>query len=382
MEFADFHFIRPLWLLALIPLGVLLWLMARRKVGACSWETVVDTNLLPYVLMSKTGQDRSWPLYMIGLSGVLGICALAGPSWERLPQPVFKETSALVIVLDLSRSMDATDISPNRLARARFKIADILSQRKEGQTALVVYAGQAFTVTPLTDDTATISSQLGALTTDLMPSQGSRADLAINQAGELLKQAGLTRGELLVVADGVSETHTIEVVKRQARDGYRTSVLGMGSVEGSPIPLEGGGFLKDANGDIVVPKLDESQLLRLAHAGGGIYRSVRVDDGDISDLLTFAGPEPLQAKATETGLQADVWREEGPWLLLLVLPLAALAFRRGYLATLLLLLVPLPQPGHAIDWSSLWSRPDQQASRALNEGRAEQAAELFTNPAW
>ena len=157
MSIADFHFIRPYWLLTLIPwLGVLV-LTARHKLQQGNWSKVCDEALLPFILQQKAVNRSRVSLTMGGLASLLAIGALAGPTWERLPAPVFRNDSALVIALDLSRSMDAADIKPNRLVRARYKIADILKQRKDGQTALLVYAGDAFTVTPLTDDTDTIA---------------------------------------------------------------------------------------------------------------------------------------------------------------------------------------------------------------------------------
>ena len=177
MNLAEFHFIRPFWLLAFIPYTVILVLMWRNKLRNGNWSAVCDPALLPFILQEKVVNQSRWPLTSAALAAVLVIIALAGPTWQRLPSPVFRNDLAVVIALDLSRSMDAGDIKPSRLIRARYKIADILKRRKDGQTALLVYAGDAFTVTPLTDDTETIASQLEALNTDIMPSQGSDTGL-------------------------------------------------------------------------------------------------------------------------------------------------------------------------------------------------------------
>jgi Ca-activated chloride channel family protein len=379
---ADFHFLRPIWLFALIPFGSILWMLARRKLGGGNWAAVCDPELLPHILTHTPGHGRRWPVIVLSLAGMLCILALAGPTWQRLPQPVYRDQSALIIALDLSRSMDATDISPSRLTRAKYKVADILKQRRTGQTALLVYAGDAFTVSPLTDDTATIITQLSALTTGLMPTQGSRADRALRKAMALLEQAGRDRGDILLISDNVHYAATIEAVEALRDKGYRLSVMGIGTTEGAPIPLKGGGFLKDAQGNIVIPKLDSDRLKDLARTGGGLYLAMRVDDQDIKSLMAMLDSHPLTDRAKRTDLKADVWREQGPWLLLLVLPMAALAFRRGYLVVAFLLVFSGQQPVYAVDWSSFWSRPDQQASRALEHGDAQKAAELFTNSAW
>jgi len=154
-----------------------------------------------------------------------------------------------VILLDLSRSMDARDLKPSRLARARYKVEDLLARRGEGETALVVFAGAPFTVVPLTDDTKTIRSQLPALATDLMPVQGSNLAAAIDRGVALLKQAGSGRGRILVLADGVNGKGAEEAAARARRGGYPVSVIGVGTLEGAPIPTPQG-VLKDAGGNI------------------------------------------------------------------------------------------------------------------------------------
>lgn len=382
MDLAEFHFIRPLWFLALIPMAIMLWLLIRRRLDRHSWGSLCDPQLLPYILIDRPTNRQSWMLYTLASCTIAGITALAGPTWEQHPQPVYRNQSALVIALDLSRSMDATDLSPSRLVRARFKIADILNQRQDGQTALLAYAGQAFVVTPLTDDTATITSQLPALTTDLMPTQGSRLDLALNKAGELLKQSGFQRGDVLLISDALPEARDSAAAQRLVELGYRLSVLGIGTPEGAPIPLSTGGFLKDGQGTIVVPKLNNEALMGMARQGGGIYVELRADNQDTQALLAQYRIDRLRTQVDETGQTTERWEEKGPWLLLLILPLAALAFRRGILVILVLLLLPPPQSAQAMDWEDLWLRADQQASRALQDGDTERAADLFNHPGW
>ena len=380
MNLEEFHFIRPYWLLAIVPLVVMLWLLLRRQFSSGNWATVCDPQLLPHILLGGKGKRRTWPFYVLGIGGLLSILALAGPTWERLPQPAFRDQSALVIVLDLSHSMDATDIKPSRLVRARFKVADMLKQRQEGQTALVIYAGDAFTVTPLTDDTETIASQLSVLNTSLVPSQGSRVDIALEKAAALLKQAGLKKGDVLLMTDGVNEKRANMAVEKLEQ--YKLSILGIGTGEGSPIPLGNGSFLTDAKGAIVIPKLEEHILREVAQNNGGIYQQITTNDSDVLALHAFFDDKSFKNQEDTEDLQIDTWREYGPWLLLLVLPLAALAFRRGYLVVILLFFMPLPRPTQAFDWNNLWVTPDQQASEAYKKEDMQQAAELFDDPEW
>ena len=380
MNLAEFHFIRPYWLLAIIPCIVIVVLMLRNKLRLGNWSAVCDAELLPYLLQEKGGNQSRWPLTTGAVAALLVITALAGPTWQRSPSPVFRNESALVIALDLSRSMDAEDIKPSRLIRARYKIADILKQRKDGQTALLVYAGDAFTVTPLTDDTETIDSQLSALTTDIMPSEGSNTELVLEKAVELFKQAGLQKGQILLVTDGVNVDRTLAAVK--SLGSYTLSILGVGTADGAPIALPDGGFLKDEQGTIVIPKLNASDLAKLAQAGKGVYQTITANDADIQILLSVVD-KPVQQQGKENkNLLLDQWEDKGPWVLLLVLPLAALSFRKGLLCFALLVLLPLPKNSYAFEWQDLWRNKDQQAQQAYKNNQFEQAAKLFENPDW
>ncbi len=380
MNLAELHFIRPYWLLALIPYMLVLALILRNKLAQGNWSAVCDAALLPYLLQEKSGKQSRWQITTGALAALLVIIALAGPTWERLPSPVFRNDSALVIVLNLSRSMDAADIKPSRLIMARYKIADILKQRKDGQTALLVYAGDAFTVTPLTDDTETINSQLSALNTDIMPSQGSNAVSALDKAVELFKQVGLQQGHILLVTDGVDADKTLSAVK--SLDKYRLSILGVGTDDGAPVALPEGGFLKDRQGNIIVPKLNSQALSKLAQAGNGMYQTLTADDTDIQTLLANADKSVPQPGKENNSLLLDQWADKGPWLLLLVLPLAALTFRKGLLCFALLLILPLPKNSYALGWQDLWQTKDQQAQQAYKKQDYAKAAKQFENPDW
>jgi Ca-activated chloride channel family protein len=379
MSLADFHFLRPWWLLALLPAALFLLLLVRHRQGRGNWSEICDAELLPFILQDKPLPQSRGYLFGAGLAALLTIIALAGPTWQRLPGPAFRNDAALVIALDLSKSMDAADIKPSRIGKARYKIADLLKQRKDGQTALLVYGGDAFTVTPLTNDIATIDSQLTALTTDIMPSPGSNTGIALNKATELLRQAGLVKGHILLVTDGV-DADVAEQAEQWVGD-YRVSVLAVGTAEGAPIQIQGGGFLKDRNGTIVVAKLEEAALSMLAQRGRGIYQAVTAGDEDVENLGRLFNSADTDSKNLDSNLLLQQWDEKGPWLLLLVLPWAALQFRKGLLLALLCLL-PLPKNSYALDWQSLWQTPDQRAKQAFEQQQYQQAAEQFGNPDW
>jgi len=376
---AELHFIRPEWLIALPVVLATAVLFARRRLGPGSWEFVVDPQLAPHVL-SGTQKSRADPRWLLlAVAGVLGILALAGPAWQRIEQPVFRSEQALVVALDLSRSMDAQDVSPSRLLRARLKILDILERRASGQTALVVYSANAFTVTPLTTDTDTVAALVNSLGTDIMPSRGSYPVAAINKGRALLEQAGVSYGEVLLVTDGGSSPAAERVARDLNSAAYTLSVLGIGTTEGAPIPRVTGGFVTDRAGQIAVARLEENSLRALAVAGGGRYATLTSDNRDLDFLLSGeVGP----SAATDESQATDGWREEGPWLLLLLLPLAATSFRRGWAIVLMVAVLPLAEPAHASFWDDLWQNKNQQAQRQLADGDALGAAELFEDGEW
>jgi Ca-activated chloride channel family protein len=380
MDFAAFHFIRPVWLLALLPAVVAVVLVFRSKLSKGSWTNVCDAELLPFLLQENTLARRRGYLAIGSLAAFLCIFALAGPTWQREPSPAFRNASALVVILDLSKSMDAEDIKPSRLIRARYKIADLLKQRKDGQTALIVYAGDAFTVTPLTDDNETIANQLSALTTDIMPSPGSDTAIALDKALALFNQAGLQKGQIILLTDGVDSAAVSAAKKLGA---FQLSVLGIGTADGAPIPLADGGFMKDDSGAIIIPKLDQAELAQLAQAGQGAYQSISTDDADIQKLLAITSQPTTEAEGkAQDDLLLEQWQDLGPWLLLLILPASALLFRKGVLCLALVLLLPMPKTSHALEWQDLWQNKDQRAQAAYNNKQYKDAAELFENPDW
>ncbi|MGD0958558.1 MAG: VWA domain-containing protein [Methylomonas sp.] len=380
MSFAEYHFLRPWWLLALPALGILLYLLFKHKQGRGNWLEVCDEELLPFLLADKPLIQNRRSLLAGGAAGVLAIIALAGPTWQRLPSPAFRNDSALVIALDLSPTMNANDIKPSRLVKARYKIADLLKLRKDGQTALLVYGGDTFTVTPLTTDTATISSQLEALTTDIMPSPGSNAGKAIRKAADLLRQAGETAGDILLITDSVDAESAAQAGKWLG--GNHLSVLAVGTGDGAPVRQAGGGFVKDDAGNIVVARLDAAALAELARQGHGLYQPVTTDDEDIDRLQKRFNPMGAANKNQENNLLLQQWDEAGPWLLLFVLPWAALRFRKGLLIWIGLCLLPLPGKSYALDWQSLWRNPDQRAQQSFNQNDYQKAAKQFNNPDW
>jgi Ca-activated chloride channel family protein len=374
----DFHFVRPLWLLALLALP-LLWLALRRGgADAQAWRGAVDAHLLRHLLERDEGTRASSPHWLVAVAWLLACIALAGPAWERLPMPLFQNHAARVIALELAPTMLSQDVKPTRAERARYKIVDILRRSRDAQTALIAYSGDAFVVAPLTDDANTVENLVDALEPSIMPVPGNDTARAIDMGAKLIAQAGLREGEIIVVADSVSSGAVAAAAKARAA-GVRVSVLGIGTGQGAPIASASGGFLKDAAGNIVMPKLDSSALAAVAAAGGGRYADYSGDARDLDTVLDDLRPQ-VQADAAPGNAQSARFLDRGPWLLLLLVPMAAFGFRRGWLMLLPLALLLPPQRADAITWTDLWSRPDQQAQAALDAGNAKQAQVLARDP--
>jgi Ca-activated chloride channel family protein len=382
---SDFHFIRPLWLLGIIPAALCLLMINKLAHQAGNWSKVINPELLPFLMQSDAqGENRLTRNFMMGAAGcwLLFCLALAGPSWNQLPQPVHKEDAALVLILDLSPSMLAEDVAPSRLIKARYKMIDILKSRQQGFTGLVVYGGEAFTVSPLTEDGNTIVSLIPTLHPALLPVYGSNTEDGIDAAIDLVKNAGYQQADILLLTDGVSRVAFGDISSQLKSRNIRLHILGIGTAEGAPIPMGNGGFVKDKNGSILLPKLDSSALRQLADLGGGKFVLMSNDDSDINHLLqAVASDFPATTEVRDQTF--DVWEDYGYWLILLILPLLLASFRKGVVFVIILAptLFNAP-PTEASIWQGLWLTEDQQGYKALQQGDAEAAQGLFENPQW
>lgn len=381
----NFHFLRPEWVYALIPALLLFLLLRYRQSQHSNWEKAIDPHLLAHILDNPDGKVSKSPLTLLLIAWVIAITAIAGPAWRETPQPVHEREDALVVIFDLSRSMLATDVKPDRLVRAKRKLIDLLDMREEGVTALVVFAGDAHTVSPLTDDTNTIAAMIPSLSPDIVPAPGSRLTNALERAVELFEQGGVASGRILIITDEIRDVVSAQRIARHFRHAYAVSVLSVGTHEGAPVPMHAGrpegGFLKDSQGRLVIPRLDAASLKNFAELAGGRYSPMSLTDEDLAYLLA---EQPLQTDEQFRELERDfdVWFEEGPWLLLLLLPIASLAFRRGWVWGIALLLVLPTDEAMAFGWDDLWQTKDQQGISAMQAGDPARAATLFEDGAW
>ena len=381
---AEFHFVRPFWLLLLPVCFWLVWRLARGSTNAGRWRIWVDEALQPLVLTAADSAMRGkrWLLSGAAAACTLAVLALAGPTWERMPVPALRSSEALVVVLDLSRSMDAGDVEPSRLERAKLKLLSLLQRRDSGQTGLVVFSAHAFTVTPLTTDTRTIAALVSSLSSDIMPSRGSYPEAGIGRAAQLLRQAAASRGEILLVSDSGVSPAAVELARELRSEGMTLHVMAVGTAQGGPIPQAGGGFLSDGRGQVVVNRVNHGALQRLAEAGGGRFAVLTPDDRDLDRLLTGTSASAGVLADDGEELRTEIWRDQGVWLVLLLLPLLALSFRRGWVVVWVAAFVLPGQRAEALTWADLWLRPDQQGQAAFESEDHARASELFEDPAW
>ncbi len=331
---AAFHFLRPLWLLALPVFWAMVFWLARRRARAGDWSGVIDADLLPALRLDGGKHDgsgrtmRPWPWLTLAWS--LAVLALAGPSWQQDRVPAYRAQAAWVLVLDLSPSMTASDVAPNRVTRARYGIDDVLAAAHDARVGLVAFSDEPYTVTPLTQDVATVRTLLPSLAPDMMPSAGDHLAPALGQAGKLLELAGANDKRIVLLTDGFDDpAAALDAAAELKSRGVALSVVGIGSAGGAPLRRADGRFALGGDGQPLLARLNVGLLQQLAAVGGGHY----VDIANLPSLISR-----LQASSQRTGdaiegqgVAVARWRDAGAYFLPPLLLLAALLARRRWL---------------------------------------------------
>ena len=324
------HFLHPWRLLALPPLLAFAAWLASRRARDGAWPRVVEGELLPLLRLGEAGRALSpWPLF--AAAWTLAVFALSGPSWQRQASPAYRLPASWVVALDLSPSMEASDVAPSRVARARFAIDDLLSSAHDARVGLVAFAGEAYTVAPLTTDVATVRNLSRALSPRLMPESGNRLSPALEAAARLL---GAGRGpdrQVIVLMDGLSDpAQALLTAERLRRKGVIVNIVGVGTRAGAPEPDGKGGFRRDAQGRVVMAHLRPALMQRIAAEGGGRFVLLDQLPRLIADLHA-AGEHSVGAAAAAPRVQLATWLDGGIWLLPPLLLCAALLARRGWI---------------------------------------------------
>lgn len=325
-----FHFLRPLWLLAAPVLWGLVFWLARRCNREQDWSRLIDAELLPALRLDRGASTgiRPWP--WLALAWTLAAIALAGPSWQRIQTAAFRSPASWVFVLDLSPSMAATDVVPDRVTRARYALDDLLGAAHDARVGLVVFSEEPYVVTPLTEDAATVRALLSPLAPDIMPSQGDQLAPALDQAAKLLEQVGAKDRRIVVLTDGFDDpAAAMSAAAKLKAHGIALSVVGVGTPGGAPLRDGNGRFALDANGQTQLARLDAGKLRQIASSGGGQYVGIADLPSLMADLQ--ASPQYESDIISARNIEVNHWRDEGIWLLPILLLLAAMLTRRGWL---------------------------------------------------
>ncbi len=334
------HFLRPQWLWALIPAAVIYGLIRSIKHRQNQATNMINDVLYNYLTQggSQTqSTQRLWPLL---LGAVLAIVAMAGPTTQKIPKPVYDIAQAKVIVMDMSLSMRATDIAPDRLSRMSYKAIDLINANNGGEIGLIAYAGDAFVISPITTDGTNLNALIPGLRPEIMPEFGSEPELALEKAALMLEQAGYLNGDIIWFTDGVDYDQMPGLTSLLQSMPHRVSILSVGTPDGAPIKLTNGQLLKDSSGAIVIPRLDNASLQTLAGITNGAFTPITADEQDIKIIMQVA--DTLLADATKLNtLQGDDWYELGPYLLLPIIFIVLLYSRKHWVLLLTIVLLPL-----------------------------------------
>ena len=329
MNIEALQWLRPLWLLGIVPLLLMWWWALKRIQGSSAWESWVDAELQPHVLSPKKS-GAAIGVHVLFLSWLVCVLVLAGPVWEQQPVPVFESRPAMVAVIDVSPSMNLDDLQPSRMERAVFKLSDFLNLSRGNDIGLLVFAERPYIVSPLTDDVKTLQAFLPSITTDLAPVTGSQLNLAIDKAVELLQQAGKPTGQIVLFTDSDIRDEDIESAESANEEGYRVSVIGVGTRNGAPLRNSDGVFVRSESGEVVVPRINIGELRKLAEAGGGVSTLITRGASDIEAVFKLSNASwQNDESAVEQDITSDYWVEYGVWVLPLLLLLALGLFRRG-----------------------------------------------------
>jgi Ca-activated chloride channel family protein len=330
MAFDQFHFIQAGWLWGLLGIPLAMLIYARFYKGnppSHVLERFADRHLLPHLIRKQalSGSHIRRPFLLWALAWLCGIVAMAGPSWNYSDQQTFKTAENLVIILDLSQGMNANDVKPSRVARARQEIQDLLDLNRGADIGLIAYAAVPHMVTPLTDDVRTIENLLPDLDTSLITLQGDRLQPALAMAAKMLKAEPSKSNSILVISDGAFQESDFAGLAQTA--GNTTIyTMGVGSSAIAVTPGQGSRLWGETE-TATVPGLQRDRLQQLAAAGHGLYVEANYSDSDTRAILDRI--DAAKGNTQMTSASVRLWEDRFyiPLfaLLVLVLPL----FRKG-----------------------------------------------------
>lgn len=369
----DLWFLRPVWFWGFIPVAAifLMFLVNSRRKEA--WKKSFSRTILPFISIKGTRRKFLLPRILLIFLLSLMILALAGPTWEEREHPGDRIEAAMVVVLDLSRSMLAEDIQPNRLERAKLKIKDLFDASPGIRTALVAYAGSAHMVVPFTRDYPLINYQMDALRPSIMPMMGTNLRDALDLADSLLDREEAP-GTILLLTDRITEDEAGRI--RESAGNSNMEIMILATPGGAAIP-QGRSILRDRSGEVVVAGFDPSILGSLGNDPGVNIITVTLDETDVR-ILAMHIRENLEFISDPEQAETN-WKDAGYWILLPLVLLTLLWFRRGWMIHWIWLLLLFPGCSSSGDFrmADIFRTRDQQGQRLMEQGKPEKAAERF-----
>lgn len=375
---ANFTFLYPLWFLALIPLAVLVLIQRKNK----NTTGLIAPHIAKQLGMTQKTQGNGFTLGLV-LAWLCVTTALAGPSFGYKDSPSFQLSGARVLVMDMSRSVYATDVKPNRLTQEKYKAKDLLPYWKEGMTGLVAYGADSYLVSPLTEDSQTLNNLITNLSPEIMPYKGKGSNLlaAVEQSIEMMKKSGHQQGDIIVLTDGISNQQLDKVMSRVKGTKWRISLLGIGTKNGAPIELPSGQLLTDSSGKTVVATLDSDPLVTLAQATNGVAQLIQSDNSDIETIARLT-KTPLEQVTQNSDTQVNSRANHGYWLLFPLVLFSLLCFKKGMFLALLLVLLPVDKSMASTDVSSHLVSDDYSAHQQFEQKDYQAASEQFKSKQW
>lgn len=376
MTFFDIiHFERPYWLLLIPALCLVVIIIRYQQSTTNALNKVIDQNLLLHLEHKGTpGSLNKW-------LGVVCLClcliGLAGISWTKSASTMFESTSKTIFIVDQSMSMYATDIKPDRQTQLKQSVRDILSQSKDGDIALISFAGDAYTISPFSQDKKTITHFLLALNPLVMPVYGSNLTSGIETALSLITDKK-QRVKLIVFTDSLNEKDQNAIPDLLHDYNIQLELIAIGTKLGGEIQLPDGRVLK-SNGKNVIPPTPIEQLKALSDKVGGQFFQGRLSQ---TDLTQITGQSMLQDKAEQADNKSIHWVDQGQWFALPFMLWLVFQFRQGMLFILLIGFFTLPANKVNASPLSWFMTPDQQGQQAANKGDWNTASKHFQRPDW
>ncbi len=381
MDYSQIHFAHPYFLLAAIAIPVvwaLYLIFFKTSVSRPKLEQFIDSHLLPYLLINKSTTKSVWkPLLWWSVVWALLTLALAGPRWNFREMDTFSKDQNLVILLDLSESMNVADIKPTRLVRAKQKIEDLLNLSRGVKVGLIAFAADPHIITPITDDKESIRHLLPTLDTDLVYVKGSRLAPALEMASSMLAAEAGTNKAILVISDGgFEDASALITAKKIGSQGILIHTMGMGTAEGGPVQDHAGNVLKK-NGNLMISKLEKERLKEISTVGKG--RDLALDYTTRSEEHILNDLEKRAEAQMALGKKNRVWEEHFYLFILPVLPFLLWWFRRGYVFAWLLL---FSFPTYSLEAAAAdyFKNNEQLGKDALERGDFETAGQIFQDP--